>query len=77
MISTQITAGFPFAKRALKVLEPYAGKLARTVLRGRKLPGANIKKHYYDKKNIRKTNKHETINNYNSDCTPSVMYNGN
>jgi len=25
---------------ALKVPEPYAGKLARTVLRGRKLPGA-------------------------------------
>ncbi len=29
---------------ALKGLEPYAGKLARTVLRGRKLPGATIKK---------------------------------
>jgi hypothetical protein len=32
-------AGYPFAGIALKGLEPYAGKLARTVLRGRKLPG--------------------------------------
>ncbi len=32
--------GYPFAGMALKGLEPYAGKLARTVLRGRKLPGA-------------------------------------
>lgn len=39
MISKQLTAGFLFAKGALKVLEPYAGKLARTVLWGRKLPG--------------------------------------
>jgi hypothetical protein len=37
-------AGYPFAGIALKGLEPYAGKLARTVLRGRKLPGACIKK---------------------------------
>ena len=34
-----MTAGPSFAGRALKVLELYAGKLARTVLRGRKLPG--------------------------------------
>jgi hypothetical protein len=34
-----LTVGFPFVGRALKVPEPYAGKLARTVLRGRKLPG--------------------------------------
>ncbi len=27
------------ARAGLKVLEPYTGKLARTVLRGRKLPG--------------------------------------
>ena len=33
-----MTAGPSFAGRALKVLELYAGKLARTVLRGRKLP---------------------------------------
>ncbi len=32
-------AGYPFVGIALKGLEPYAGKLARTVLRGRKLPG--------------------------------------
>jgi hypothetical protein len=44
MISKQTTAGFSFAEGALKVLEPYAGKLASTVLRGRKLPGAVIKK---------------------------------
>ncbi len=37
-------AGYPFAGIALKGLEPYAGKLARTVLRGRKLPGAFIVK---------------------------------
>ncbi len=37
-------AGYPFAGIALKVPEPYAGKLARTVLRGRKLPGATLKK---------------------------------
>jgi hypothetical protein len=42
MISTSNTAGFLLAKGALKVLEPYAGKLARTVLRGRKLPGCTI-----------------------------------
>jgi len=42
MISIQTTAGFLFAEGALKVLEPYAGKLARTVLRGRKLPGGYI-----------------------------------
>ncbi len=37
-------AGYSFAGRALKGLEPYAGKLARTVLRGRKLPGgASVK----------------------------------
>ncbi len=35
--------GYPFAGMALKGLEPYAGKLARTVLRGRKLPGACIR----------------------------------
>jgi hypothetical protein len=35
-------AGYPFAGIALKGLEPYAGKLARTVLRGRKLPGCAI-----------------------------------
>jgi len=35
----KLTVGFPFVGRALKVLEPYAGKLAHTVLRGRKLPG--------------------------------------
>jgi len=35
----KFTVGFPFDVGALKVLEPYAGKLARTVLRGRKLPG--------------------------------------
>ena len=38
----KLTVGFPFDVGALKVLEPYAGKLARTVLRGRKLPGAYI-----------------------------------
>ncbi len=32
------------ARAGLKVLEPYAGKLARTVLRGRKLPGPTILK---------------------------------
>ena len=37
-------AGYPFAGMALKGPEPYAGKLARTVLRGRKLPGATILK---------------------------------
>jgi hypothetical protein len=36
------TAGYPFAGIALKVLEPYAVKIARTVLRGRKLPGCPI-----------------------------------
>ncbi len=36
-------AGCPFAGIALKGLEPYAGKLARTVLRGRKLPGCATK----------------------------------
>ncbi len=36
-------AGLPFAGIALKGLEPYAGKLARTVLRGRKLPGGAFK----------------------------------
>ncbi|MCF8371577.1 MAG: hypothetical protein K9H64_08135 [Bacteroidales bacterium] len=36
------TAGFPLTGSALKVPEPYAGKLARTVLRGRKLPGGGI-----------------------------------
>ncbi len=35
-------AGYSFAGIALKGLEPYAGKLARTVLWGRKLPGALI-----------------------------------
>ncbi len=52
MISTSNTAGFLLAKGALKVLEPYAGKLALpvpefrdTVLRGRKLPGQGILKH--------------------------------
>jgi hypothetical protein len=35
-------AGCPFAGMALKGLEPYAGKQARTVLRGRKLPGPNM-----------------------------------
>ena len=34
------TAGLPFTGIALKVPEPYAVKVARTVLRGRKLPGA-------------------------------------
>ena len=38
----KLIAGCHFAVIALKVLEPYAGKLARTVLRGRKLPGAAI-----------------------------------
>ena len=38
-----MTAGPSFAGRALKVLELYAGKLARTVLRGRKLPGCASK----------------------------------
>jgi hypothetical protein len=38
----KLTVGFPFNVGALKVLEPYAGKLARTVLRGRKLPGEHI-----------------------------------
>ncbi len=39
-------AGYPFVGIALKGLEPYAGKLARTVLRGRKLPGgASLKQH--------------------------------
>jgi hypothetical protein len=36
--------GYPFVGIALKGLEPYAGKLARTVLRGRKLPGCCILK---------------------------------
>ncbi len=43
-------AGYPFAGRALKGLEPYAGKQARTVLRGRKLPGCAIKTEPSDKK---------------------------
>jgi hypothetical protein len=34
-----ITAGSSLTGQALKVPEPCAGKLARTVLRGRKLPG--------------------------------------
>ena len=34
-----LTAGYPFTGNALIVLEPYATKAARTVLRGRKLPG--------------------------------------
>ena len=38
-----MTAGPSFAGRALKVLELYAGKLARTVLRGRKLPGCILR----------------------------------
>ncbi len=33
------TAGLPFTGSALKVAEPYVVKNARTVLRGRKLPG--------------------------------------
>jgi len=37
-----LTVGYPFAGIALRVLEPYAVKVARTVLRGRKLPGAAI-----------------------------------
>ena len=37
-----MTAGLPFAGTALKVPELYAVKVARTVLRGRKLPGAVI-----------------------------------
>ena len=37
-----LTAGCPLAGYALKALEPYAVKIARTVLRGRKLPGVNI-----------------------------------
>ncbi len=36
------TAGFPVAGDALKVPELYAGKLARPVLWGHKLPGAPI-----------------------------------
>ena len=35
-----MTAGFPIVGRAFKVPELYAEKLARTVLRGRKLPGS-------------------------------------
>jgi len=34
-----MTAGLSFTGAAFKVPELYAGKLARTVLRGRKLPG--------------------------------------
>ena len=41
-----ITAGFTLAGVAFKVLEPCAGKLARTVLRGRKLPVLQPKKTY-------------------------------
>ena len=37
-----MTSGPFFARRALEVLELYAGKLARTVLRGRKLAGTFI-----------------------------------
>jgi len=37
-----LTVGYPFAGIALRVLEPYAVKVARTVLRGRKLPGPTI-----------------------------------
>jgi hypothetical protein len=40
----KLTVGFPFDVGAFKVLEPYAGKLACTVLRGRKLPGPPSKK---------------------------------
>jgi len=47
-------AGYPFAGIALKGLEPYAGKLARTVLRGRKLPGAKIRHNQIEKKVIYK-----------------------
>jgi len=38
-IKIVITAELPFAGQALKVPEPYAVKVARTVLWGRKLPG--------------------------------------
>ena len=37
-----MTAGLPFTGRALKVPEPYAVKVARMVLRGRKLPSGGI-----------------------------------
>ena len=39
-----LAAGYPFAGYALTALEPYATKAARTVLRGRKLPGGNMKR---------------------------------
>jgi hypothetical protein len=56
-----ITVGFPFAVGALKVLEPYAGKLAQPVpnigirfLGGRTLPGVaiNTKEKRYEEKKI-------------------------
>jgi len=37
-----LTAGWPRTGTALGVLEPYAVKIARTVLRGRKLPGCGV-----------------------------------
>jgi len=39
IIKIVIAAGSPLTGKALKVPEPCAGKLVRTVLRGRKLPG--------------------------------------
>jgi hypothetical protein len=39
LFAENIIAGSPLTRLALKVLEPCAGKLACTVLRGRKLPG--------------------------------------
>ncbi len=42
LIKAVRTAGFPFTGTFLKVAGMYAGKLARTVLRGRKLPGGVI-----------------------------------
>ncbi len=48
-----ITAGLPVTGLAFKVPEPYAVKVARTVLRGRKLPGwATLEKKKMKKKTI-------------------------
>jgi len=44
-----LTAGYLMTENALNALEPYAGKLARTVLRGRKLFGCLMAKEHYCK----------------------------
>ena len=46
-----LTAGCPRTGYALKALEPYATKAARTVLRGRKLPGGTSIRAIHDRIN--------------------------